>query len=63
MSATTVVTQALKEASSLGLLTALGQVLSAIVQGKPSQAERLARNAALAASAKLAARARIKAMK
>ena len=44
----------------LGLLATIGQVISAVLSGKPDQAERLARNGALAAAAKLAARARVR---
>jgi len=50
----------LEAARKLGLLTAIAGVLRAIFAGKPKVAERLAKNAALAAGAKLAARERIK---
>lgn len=60
MSTEDTVKQYLHEAASLGLLAAVGEVLSAILRGEPTQAERLAKNAGLAAAAKLAARERIK---
>lgn len=63
MSAASVVEKAWREAASLGILAAISEVIRSIVAGKPDQAERLARNAALAAAAKLAARTRIKASK
>lgn len=50
----------LSEASRLGVFDAVVQVVRAILAGEPTQAERLAKNAALAASAKIAARERIR---
>ena len=55
--------EAFKLAESLGILNAVHRAVIAIVSGKPTVAERLAKNAALAAGAKLAARGRIKATK
>lgn len=50
----------LSEASRLGVFDAVVQVVRAILAGEPTVAERLAKNAALAASAKIAARERIR---
>ena len=56
-------TEAIKEATELGLLEKVVEVVKAILSGQPGTAERLANNAALAVVAKKAAKARIKAMK
>lgn len=50
----------LAEASRLGVFDAVVQVVRAILAGEPTQAERLAKNAGLAAAAKIAARERIR---
>lgn len=60
MTARDVILKGLEKAEELGLLATIGQVISAVLSGKPDQAERLARNGALAAAAKLAARERIR---
>jgi hypothetical protein len=60
VSAETVAREALAKAAELGVLDGIAKVLGAILSGKPDVAERLARNTALAAGAKLAAKERIK---
>ena len=60
MSARDVIMKGLEKAEDLGLLATLGQVISAVLSGDANQAQRLAKNGALAAAAKLAARERIR---
>lgn len=60
MSAEKLALAAIREAAELGLLSKLVEILRAVLDGKADQAERLARNSALAIAAKKAAKARIR---